>query len=341
MAYLRLNVSNICNFSCKYCHVFSLTKNNYPQKTMSYEVMAFALENFVDILNYYNENFLILSIYGGEPLINKNNLFRLIEKYGNTYKGVKINWMVNTNGSLLDEETADFFKKYNIDIHLSVDGFAETHNKNRVDKFGKGTFEKVENALNLIKQKANRAQLNSFVFPESFNNLLEIVELAKKFKISRISLDLFYNQNDGIPYPKTFPTKYFEVYKYSIENGIYLFGPWSTAFEDYTNISHTNHNTISAEIRSDNKISFIGLDPNMEGLDLELLNYKDFTKNYNKHLQYFNELVNKNCQYCFLRKSCNGKIINHFQYHTRLNNGWKSYCEASKELIKIIKNNLK
>ncbi len=336
MAYLRLNISNLCNFSCKYCHVFNITENNAPLRIMDYETISFSIENFIDILKKYNENNLTLSIYGGEPLINKKNLFLAIEKYRNNYQNVNINWMVNTNGSLLNDEVADFFKEHDIDVHLSADGLAEIHNKNRVDKFGKGTFDRVEKSLCLIRDKGLKAQLNSFIFPENANNLFDLVGLARNFNINRIYLDLFYDTQNRMLNSKTISNKYAEVYKYGLGNKVNISGPWSYTFMDYVKVSYQRHKTPPTNVTVDGKF-FFNRSPTMDPLGLDLLNYEDFKENYLKVQQSFKKLVDDNCKYCFLRKSCAGGMISQFQYHTKLDKGWKSCCEASKEIIKLVK----
>lgn len=341
MAYLRLNISNLCNFSCKYCHVFKIVDNKLPPKLMDFNTIKFSVENFIRILKRYNEASLTLSIYGGEPLINKHNLFKAIEEYGNSYNGVSITWWVNTNGSLLTEDVADLFKKYDIDVHISVDGFKETHNKNRIDKFGKGTFDRVENALCLITQKNIRVQLNSFVSPDNINNLSELVDLAKQYNIRRVYLDFFYDTQNRMIHPSLLSKKYFEVYVYGLKNNVQISGPWSNVFLKYTNkMLSFNHKTPLINVTVDGKF-FFNCNPLVDAFDSDMLNYDQFISNYNMVAQKFSELVSKSCRYCFLRKSCSGAMITQFQYHTRLDKGWGPYCESTRQIIKLIKNKIK
>lgn len=336
MAYIRLNISNLCNFSCKYCHVFNITKNKLPPKVMDYETIEFAIENFIKILKKYDENFLLISIYGGETLINKKNLFKAIEKYDNKYSDVTISWRVNTNGSLLTEEVADFFKVHNIDVHLSVDGFEETHNKNRVDKFGKGTFDRVEKALDLIKQKGLKAQINSFVFPENIDKLPELIDLAKSFNINRIYLDLFYDTQNRDISPFIIAKKYFKAYKYGRENGISISGPWMKIFKRHFKKGSSSNKAPVINVTVDGKFLF-NIRPTMTPLDLKHLNYDDLKDAYTMASSQLDKITEGNCRFCFLRKCCKGSMINQFQYHTKLNEGWEKACISTREIVKLIK----
>ena len=61
----------------------------------------------------------------------------LVEKYRRP--GMTVEHTIQTNGTLLDAEWADFFREHGFLVGLSLDGPAEIHDANRVDKGGKGT----------------------------------------------------------------------------------------------------------------------------------------------------------------------------------------------------------
>jgi sulfatase maturation enzyme AslB (radical SAM superfamily) len=305
---------------------------------MDFEVMDVSIKNFIEILKCYGEKSLTLSMYGGEPLINKNNIFMAMEKYGNEYDSVKIEWIINTNGSLITDEILDFFKKYDVKVNISVDGTKEVHDKNRVDKFNKGTFERVESVLKMIKSKKIKAQINSFVFPENINNLCNIIALAKKFDIKMVYLDLFYDTQERAIPSDIISKKYFEAYEYGLKNNVQVLGPWSRLLKKSSNKKQVFYKTPRIKITVDGKFYFATL-PLMKPLDLKYLNYDYFVNNYKTVSSKFFELVDDNCKYCFLRKECQGSMMVQFMFHTKLNKGWKRSCESIKEIIKLIRNN--
>jgi uncharacterized protein len=82
---------------------------------------------------------------GGEPTLMGLDFFRravdLVEKYRRP--GQRIQQTFQTNGVALDDAWCAFFKAHNFLIGLSVDGPRELHDRYRVTRGGKGTFDLV------------------------------------------------------------------------------------------------------------------------------------------------------------------------------------------------------
>ena len=82
---------------------------------------------------------------GGEPTLLKVEFFRraveLVEKHRRP--GQSVDYTFQTNGILLDDEWCAFFKQHDFLVGLSVDGPRELHDAYRVDRRGRGTFDRV------------------------------------------------------------------------------------------------------------------------------------------------------------------------------------------------------
>jgi sulfatase maturation enzyme AslB (radical SAM superfamily) len=337
MVWLRLNVSNTCNFACRHCHVFKISENKLPSTIMSYHTMDLAMSTYLDLMKNSSEKELVLSIYGGETLINNKNLIPLIEKYGNNSDEIKISWLINTNGSLMTEEIADFFRAHDVDVHLSCDGSENTHNSNRVDKFGNPTFAKVENALSLIKEKNLKAQINSFVMPENCNSLREIVDIASEHNIHRIYLDFFYSK-DMIK-AQDILSKYLDVYSYGIEKGVSIAGPWTNV------MNRIGRKTFgfppNIDVNVDGTFFFNSypmtrtLKMRLENLNL-IISSLDYRKFQDSVIGYFN----RKCSGCCLKDSCCGSAITQYQYHTVRETSYEQSCDLTREIIRSIRSDI-
>ena len=335
MITLRLNISNLCNFSCKYCHVFKITDNKMPKQLMSYETMELAITEFIKLMNNRNETSMNIQIYGGETLLNRKSLFKVIEKFGNLDSGVGINWIVYTNGSLMTPEDALFFEKYDVDIHISCDGYAPVHNLKRVDKFGKGTFDKVERALKLIKEHGLRAQLNSYGTLENIDHLRDLVDIAKEYGISRVHIDLLYSKD--MLDPEKYAEKYYDAYKYGVENGIRVFGPWTRVV---MNMSHKSHRrpavpTIGVEV--DGRFFFFSY-PVMRDRNLYIGNLNSIMES-NESSEFFKSVYNyylNKCRGCELCDHCFGHAIKNFQFHMIAKEGYGKSCDYMRRMVSLI-----
>lgn len=331
MARLRLNISNVCNFSCKHCHVFKITDNKLPKTLMSFGTMDYSIKTFIELMKKHGNKNLTISIYGGEPLINKKNLFEIIKKYRSNYSGVSISWVVNTNGSLLTEEDAWFFKEHNVDIHISCDGGEQTHDKTKIDKLGKGTFSRVKKALELVKKYDLVAQLNSYVMPENLDHLKEIVDVAKKYNISRIYLDLFYSKN--MTSAEEVFKKYLEVFAYGADNDVKIFGPWDKVSENGSN-DYLSELPTSIDVNVDGSFFFNAF-PMTKKMKFDIKNLKSIVESeeYPNFIHSVKNYFKKKCGDCSISSLCHGEAIRQFQYHVIEEEGYERSCNFMKLII--------
>lgn len=81
---------------------------------------------------------------GGEPLVRKDDIIRLCEEHSDC------EFLAFTNGTLIDEKFADeMLRVKNFVPAISIEGYEEDTDFRR----GKGTFQKVIRAMNILKEK--------------------------------------------------------------------------------------------------------------------------------------------------------------------------------------------
>ena len=133
----------VCNLDCQYC--FFLSKEAlYPGSRfrMSEELLKTYIKQLFEA--HYTPG-VTVSWQGGEPTMMGLDYFKRAVKYAEDCKkpGQRIIYTLQTNGTLLDDEWCAFLKEHDFLVGLSIDGPREMHDAYRVDKGGKGSFDRV------------------------------------------------------------------------------------------------------------------------------------------------------------------------------------------------------
>lgn len=157
----------ICNLDCTYC--FFLSKEAlYPGS--KFRMSDETHEQYIrQLLESHRTPHVTIAWQGGEPSLMGLDFYRetmaLVEKYRRP--GQVVEHTLQTNGTKLDEEWAAFFAEHNFLIGLSMDGPADIHDAQRVDKGGKGTHAKVMHAARLLQDA--KAEFNILCTVHSVN----------------------------------------------------------------------------------------------------------------------------------------------------------------------------
>ncbi len=181
-------VTTDCNMNCHYC--YEGKKNGIYMK----EQIVSSIVEFINKLIVKNESQLCnIRFHGGEPLLNKTIIIKLIKGIKNIETKTQIIFEMATNGYfLLDNEI-----KYLIDeideITVSIDGNRYTQNLHRRDTFDKDTFEVVfHNAIEILKIKPDII-LRMTVTPDTIEMVSEniIFFIENGFKNIRPIIDYY------------------------------------------------------------------------------------------------------------------------------------------------------
>ncbi|WON74333.1 anaerobic sulfatase maturase [Nitrosospira sp. Is2] len=132
-----------CNLGCQYC--FFLSKENlYPRESpLMDEAM---LDTYIRQLMESSPGPQVdVAWQGGEPMLRGLDFYRrsveLAKRYRKPHQGVL--HTMQTNGTLVTDEWAAFFKENNYLVGISVDGPRVLHDAYRVNKQNEGSFDDV------------------------------------------------------------------------------------------------------------------------------------------------------------------------------------------------------
>ena len=133
----------ICNLDCEYC--FFLSKEAlYPGA--GFRMTPEVQERYIrQLVSSQRGPEVAVAWQGGEPTLAGLDFFRrgveLVERYRRPDQ--RVLHTIQTNGTRLDGEWARFFEEHGFLVGLSVDGPKEVHDRYRVDRGGRGTFDRV------------------------------------------------------------------------------------------------------------------------------------------------------------------------------------------------------
>lgn len=136
--------SAFCNMRCKYCFYANVSSLREVRSfgNMTKETTEKMIENIYKDMDDGDE--LTIGFQGGEPTMAGLPYFEyLMECIDRQSKKLNLNFSIQTNGTLINEQWCEFFKKYNFLVGLSIDQAKKFHDANRLDSQGNGTFDRV------------------------------------------------------------------------------------------------------------------------------------------------------------------------------------------------------
>ncbi len=141
----------ICNLDCRYC--FYLEKERLYGEKRSWAMQDGVLETYVrNYIAAQQAPEVTFAWQGGEPTLLGLDFFRrAVELQREHAHGKTIHNTFQTNGVLLNESWAAFFKEHQFLVGLSIDGPEALHNLYRRDKGGHDTFKKVVRGMEFLK----------------------------------------------------------------------------------------------------------------------------------------------------------------------------------------------
>ena len=172
--------SGMCNLNCRYCFYHDIVEK---REQRSYGFMAEdTLEAVIEKGLAVAEQGCTISFQGGEPTLAGLDFFKTavaLQKKHNK-RGIPIHNAIQTNGLLLDESWAEFFRENNVLVGISLDGVRDTHDLNRLDSRGEGTFHRVMDAIRLLESHGVEYNVLTVVNRQTAHRAAKIYNFYKR-----------------------------------------------------------------------------------------------------------------------------------------------------------------
>lgn len=233
---LILQVTQMCNFRCRYC---TFAHNDESTRTHTNKSMPFDIaKKSIDLLSTHcaDSHDVTIGFYGGEPLLNYDILKKCVEYSKNVIYHKPINFSMTSNFYTVTDDMINFLSTNQFDLLISLDGPESIQNNHRrLSSDGKGTYHRViDNVLKLKSRYKDyfysHVQFNPVVYFDEnpldildfFSKTLGVSETSVQLqRIDNTGLDISYDPIDSITnenFEKVLDTKTFLHYKNVIKN---------------------------------------------------------------------------------------------------------------------------
>lgn len=173
-------VNEECNLACSYCvnrhnlpaayNHDNISSKESPGKRVSkmtedkWTVVNQCVEQFISRKIANGSRRMQIFFNGGEILIEWPLIKAVVQRIAKEYKDkdIEIEYKINTNLTLLNEEIARFFSEYDFDVHISIDGYRSAHNRTRKYRSGRESFDDIIDRVKLYRKFNKEDSLTSF-----------------------------------------------------------------------------------------------------------------------------------------------------------------------------------
>lgn len=159
----------ICNLACDYCYYLDkiLLYPDRPASTlrMSDDLLEEYIRSFISEQQHHEVTF---SWQGGEPTLSGLDFFRKAFALQRKHcQGKTILNTLQTNGTLLTPEWAEFLSDHNVLVGISIDGPEDLHDAYRVTRGSRPSWQKVMRGIELLKK--NKVEFNTLTVVNDLN----------------------------------------------------------------------------------------------------------------------------------------------------------------------------
>ena len=138
---LAVQLTSFCNLDCQYCYL--------PNRNIKNTITDEVVDSIITSIEELHDNVSIIW-HSGEPLVIGTKRFENILSKFDKIKD-KVSHCIQTNGTLISDDWCSLFKKYDVQIGVSIDGY-EPENKFRVDRKGNNSFEDIIKGITTLKR---------------------------------------------------------------------------------------------------------------------------------------------------------------------------------------------
>ncbi len=172
-------VGSLCNLKCHYCYYLDKAEiYGGREPRMSIQMLEHFVREYIaanDVPDVY------FNWHGGEPLLAGLDFYRKAVEFQKKYgEGKRIHNTLQTNGTLITREWAEFFRANGFLLGVSIDGPQNVHDRYRGGKGGASVFDRVIKGIMELYRARVQYNVMTTVNKQSEGRGLEIYQFLKQ-----------------------------------------------------------------------------------------------------------------------------------------------------------------
>lgn len=192
-----------CNLRCRYCYEFNKNGDKYKTYNLNISQLVEIIKNTATL---FKDSRVLWMLHGGEPLLKE---FSFLKEFIDTIRATRDEYEVDfqfalqTNATLLTRDIVKLLED-NMDllsgrvVSISIDGPQYLNDISRLTFWGKSSFEKTLNGINLIKKSRLKFSTISVIGSHNVKYPEEVFYFNKKIGSQLCKFIPCYNFNvDG------------------------------------------------------------------------------------------------------------------------------------------------
>jgi uncharacterized protein len=205
---LVIQPTPFCNIDCRYCYL--------PDRNSKAVIAPATLTNLFSQIfeSGWVRDCLSVVWHAGEPLVLPSafyrDAFRMIDRLKPGELTVAHSFQ--TNGTLIDEAWCNFFAEEHVNIGVSIDGPQRFHDRSRLTRSGRGTFEKTIAGLRLLRRHAVPFHVISVLSMDSMLAPREMFDFYVEEGVQQVCFNVEESEGDHVS--ESFGNKDVEVAYY-------------------------------------------------------------------------------------------------------------------------------
>jgi uncharacterized protein len=339
--------SSSCNLACKYCFYHDVADHRLVK---SYGIMKENVRtSIIEKAFASGAKRVSFAFQGGEPTLAGLAFYmEFIEEVGlYNSKGATVEYSIQTNGYVIDEDWVKFFKEHHFLVGVSVDGPSHIHDYLRMTQQTQGTHKRIMESINLLRSYDVPFNILCVLSSYVAAHLLEVYDFFKKEEFKFVQyipcLQQFGGTHQEDPfaltieeYENTLDTL-FTYYKESFDQGNYssdrLFDNYVRMAQGYSpeNCTLAGACTTYFVIEANGDVypcDFYALDEFKIGNILDHGYVEMFTNSTACHFRRESAPLSEKCQSCKHLHLCRGGCKRYKVHDKETNENHLYYCDS-------------